>query len=522
MTQKTEDALFAIDVATRTVRGLVAPYGELSRPAAAAGIKTEPVRFERGDLVIPDPIVVTLNEQHDRFAPRGRASHLIDSTTPNGVVGAFSIATGPEGDKILADYAAGKRFRLSPEVRGLRRDADDPTRGYATLVGVALVEEGAFASAGLFSIDEEKAIEDDTPELVEDDEDTKTTDTTTEVDEEPEPPAEPKEDDVTVATVPGAFRAAPKADEPIQLDANALFSAIAKARSTGDFAELEQFDKANGLFALNDIKISGSGQVGTVVAQPAWAGQLWSGRRFARKIIPLISQGPLLALDTKAWKWNQKPEVATWAGNKADVPSNTPTVTAYTVGTQRFAGGHDIAREFYDFNVTEVLDAYIAAMIDSYAIKSDAYALAQLLAGATSAVVGTIPAGVGDGIAKIVRGALRVIAADAVPSFAIVAPDVFESIMFTKQDDVLAYLNMSLGLEEGQLENFRIVPSTGVTAGNVLVGAKEAATALELPGSPIRVNAIDIARGGIDEALFGYIGVKIDYPTGLQLVTPNA
>ena len=38
----------------------------------------------------------------------------------------------------------------------------------------------------------------------------------------------------------------------------------------------------------------------------------------------------------------------------------------------------------------------------------------------------------------------------------------------------------------------------------MVAGTKAAGTFYELQGAPIRVEAIDIARGGIDEALFGY------------------
>jgi hypothetical protein len=53
----------------------------------------------------------------------------------------------------------------------------------------------------------------------------------------------------------------------------------------------------------------------------------------------------------------------------------------------------------------------------------------------------------------------------------------------------------------------------------VLVGAKGSATVLELPGSPVRVDALDLARGGVDKAAFGYLGVSINDALGLQLVT---
>lgn len=98
----------------------------------------------------------------------------------------------------------------------------------------------------------------------------------------------------------------------------------------------------------------------------------------------------------------------------------------------------------------------------------------------------------------------------------------YEQILWTPEQAGLKFLSQAMGLEEGQIDSFKVVPHTGLAAGQALVGAKEAATALELSETPIRVSGVDIAKGGYDEAIHGYIGVKIDLPGALQLVTNNA
>ena len=45
---------------------------------------------------------------------------------------------------------------------------------------------------------------------------------------------------------------------------------------------------------------------------------------------------------------------------------------------------------------------------------------------------------------------------------------------------------------------------------------------MELAGSPIRVNALDIAKGGVDEAVFGYVAARIDSTDGLSRIINNA
>jgi len=161
--------------------------------------------------------------------------------------------------------------------------------------------------------------------------------------------------------------------------------------------------------------------------------------------------------------------------------------------------------------VTDVIDSYGDAMVDSYAMLSDAYALTQLTAGATPYTPD--PANtVNTGLLDIVDGALAVIAAGGTPSWAIVAPDIFKSIMATPREDQLAYLDASIGLEEGATGQFRIVPDARLTAGGIIVGDRAGATVWELPGVPIRVEAPNMALGGIDNAFFGYIGAGVTTP----------
>jgi hypothetical protein len=157
-------------------------------------------------------------------------------------------------------------------------------------------------------------------------------------------------------------------------------------------------------------------------------------------------------------------------------------------------------------------------MTQSYDRQADAACLLDLLAAATPVVAGAVPAGVSSGMASVVDGALSILDR-GIPSFAVVAKDVYRDILLTRNDDTLTYLNTSLGLEEGTIESFRVVPHGNMTAGAVLVGAKEAATSHELAGVPIRVEGLDMVRGGIDPGVFGYAGNVIHDASALSLVT---
>jgi hypothetical protein len=276
-----------------------------------------------------------------------------------------------------------------------------------------------------------------------------------------------------------------------------------------------------GLFALSDVKfnLTGGLNINDQLTGPRYLGELWAGRTFDRTFIPLITHDTLTSLNATGWVWNVKPSMATWAGNKAAITSNSPTVTPSTYAAQRYAGGHDLAREFYDFNVTDVIESYVRAMVDSYAVLSDGYALTQALAGATAVTLGAVAGTQSKAVNAIVDLASAVAAARATPSFALVGTSVYRDIFTTQQTGSYAYVEGEIGLSSGRVAGIPVYLDARLAAGQVLVGAKEAVTAWELPGSPIRVQAADLVNGGIDNAFFGYIAAGVTFPTGLAKAT---
>lgn len=506
----------------RIATALLLPYGE----EAVSNIGR--VTIDPGTIEIPaDLLGMGLNFDHQREQVAGALERVTD--TPQGLVAQFRYANTPAGDAALAEARDpnGKRRSVSAEVADLVIRAGRSISG--RLFGAAQTERGAFPSATLLAT----AV--DTPNPTTTTEGVTMTTTAPAAPAAPEAPAAP--DLATLlaqAQPPAAPAPAPAApvlpahplaahapstllaQQPIGQPAAekvglALFTdLLSAAHTTGD----------TGLFAaLKDVKVSGANTLGAASAQPEYLGELWQGRRFARKIIPLLSSGALRALTAKGWRWVIPPEVDEWAGNKTDIHSVAPTAEQVDFAMQRFAGGNDIAREFIDFGMTEEIASYLRGLADSYARKTDAWALAQIRAGATVVAPGEIVPDTNSGMVKLIRGALAVINADASPSFAIMNMPEYEQFLYTKKNDVLAYLEMALGLEEGKLASFKIVPDARLDAGEVIVGDRQAAYFDELPGSPIRVSAIDLLKGGVDEALFGYVRYRNEYPAGIVKIT---
>lgn len=260
---------------------------------------------------------------------------------------------------------------------------------------------------------------------------------------------------------------------------------------------------------------------------------MWQGVAYERKYIPVFDHADLTSFEIKGWDWadGKKPQVGLYTGNKADIPSNDVETVATSGVIQRIAGGHDIDRKFRDFSNVEFWEKYFGAMTESYAKVSDQYIRDQVKAIPTAGngqrvhlLTGNAPAGVPTALWQIVRGSIKMIDdLDTLPTFAFVTSDYWEPLFYTKVNDVLAYLDASLGLKEGTLggSGFRIVPvpvgslTNGAWVGKTLVGHKSAVKVYELPGSPIRVEAEAISKGGIDEALFGYAGYQVENVKGV-------
>lgn len=516
----------------RVVSGLLLPYGEQGNTNLGK------FSIAPGSIDIPaDPSIVTVNTQHERENPVGRATALQD--TAAGIVATFSIANTPEGDTVLEEIAAGSRSKLSAEVKNIVIRSGQAVAG--SLFGAAIVEAGAFPSAALLAADTPDAVVETGDDGivvivatdVEPDEvlvetiqadgtitDTSFTPTDPTITDPNQAPLNPGGNTMS-ATAPDTLQAHKAAPEELNL--SNVIKSLTTAASEGSrsmFAELAarpEGEAATTLFgSLSDVKISGTSQVGTSITQPQWIGELWEGRAYERKIIPLIGSGSLSGLKIQGWRWTTMPEVSTWAGNKANVPSNSPATESYEVAAKRYAGAHDIAREFRDFDVPGFWEGYFKGMTESYARATDEATLTALV-GAADAVTATAAT---ENVAwsRIIDGVNHIIS-EAVPTFAVVAADLYRDLLLTKNNEALAYLNATVGLESGNAAGFTIVPHAGLAAGNVLVGARESATSYELPGSPIRVEALDMVKGGVDVGLFGYHAV-VSHGKGLALVAP--
>lgn len=533
----TEHGIYSYDPATRTVRGIVLPFHQTT---SAADIRNDVYAAETIDIPA-DPEVITLNRGHNRFDPIGRAT--LCEKRDSGVYTEYRIAKTPQGDAWLAEHvdeygklrADGKLRKLSAEVTDIVREGGRIVR--ARLTGAALVTEGAFASAGLYELATSETHHDTytdedgvTWRRVEevnrktDDDGTTTVESTVVTSTEPAPTDttstesdadkadEDKEYQMTLSPT-GVAIATPR----VTLDG--LYAAIAR----NDKESLDPYAGAGELFALQTVQHAGTGDktIGTDTAQTGFLGELWKRAPYLRRIIPLLNVQTLTSYKATGWRWVSAPEVGDYAGNTAEVPSNALDTESVEVTASRLAGGHRLDRRFRDFGDTAVIGSYLEHQTDDYKRKTDAKALAAVLAAATVTAPGAVPAGISKGLAAIVDGALGVIATENSPSYALVDPTLWRDILLTPKDDILAYLEASFGFEQGTGPGFSIRPAA--TGGKVIVGAREALTYWELPGeAPIRVDGVVPGNGAEDIAVFGYYASLANNAEAIRSVTPAA
>lgn len=513
----------------RVVSGLVLPYGPVGYTSVG------PVRVSGPERVaIPDDLSrVKLMDYHQTPAVAiGYCTGI--RQTPEGLRASFTVARTPFGDAALLDINERVRDGLSVELGAIDVRGDELLAGQ--LLAVALVPIPAWEGArhdGLAAAREDGTTTTTTKgtpmtpeqrarlaELVS--MNARTSEEEAEFAElvrllatAPDPDAEAEPD-----TELAAGHVQPPAPAPARVPegipngpaspgrsgtrtnprpVRELYAAMSRVLTGHSRPHLEA--------ALSDITRSDN----VWVSGTDYDGQLWSGLEYVRRFVALTTPGPLTNYKGTGWRWKVKPEVADYAGDKAAVPSNEPETEATEWNAARLAGAHDIDRKFWDFGDTEFIAAYYAAMTESYAVKSDTRALNAIKA---VAAANTLVTGSTSLFGAAARAAAKVMTATGG-----VQPDYF----LVAEADLLGLVDGNMtDLPNGQLlEAFGVSPekfivAPGITAHTVQAGVRQAVRYRELGSSPIRVETINIANGGIDGGVFGYTATETVHAGGVQ------
>jgi hypothetical protein len=107
-----------------------------------------------------------------------------------------------------------------------------------------------------------------------------------------------------------------------------------------------------------------------------------------------------------------------------------------------------------------------------------------------------------------------------VPDFAIANDIAYAQLVYAAGGDTAlpAFVNISIGTDStGSADSIRVVQGdNGIQAtSSVTVGASNSIQFDELPGGPLVVDALDIAKGGVDRAVHGYLQTFVNRPEAL-------
>jgi hypothetical protein len=329
--------------------------------------------------------------------------------------------------------------------------------------------------------------------------------------------------------------------------------------------------------ALNDVISTG---ITTDIEPLAWSGELFSGVDYQPLFSDLLQPGELTNWKGEGWRFTATPDMADYAGDKAAIPSGTVGTEESLWEAARAAVGVDIDRKFFDFPNESFLTGLFQAMAQSWLMVLDTksrlfmsaeavkatkqVAVSTTNADATvTAAAGTFSASdvgasisgtgipVGATIITFTNSGSVEISANATATGAITATMDVQAPTVLK---AAARASMSLNKRSGQskapsatgadwivlneedhftlldvtaqsvpefLKLYGIAPenlrsSPDVPQGEVWAGVRRAATLRTEGRSPIAVDALNLANGGVDKAFFGYWAIEQHHLRGIQ------
>jgi HK97 family phage prohead protease len=504
----TSPAVVTASASTRTVTGIVAVYDVLG--SASLG----PMIIHAGGLTLAQQLGrVKLLVDHDQAQPVGFGAAATD--TPKRLSMTFSVPPGQAGDQALIQAANGLRDGLSVglwiEDGGFTWDDDDVLHVSAAQVReVSLCALPAYDDARVTDVAASAAawraasaagtrgtttmpapvIEDAAPVAV--------TATAT-----PDP-APPSRDVVVVAT-----QAAPV--DPPRATSRRMTLAQASDRALELIrAGQPQLVQA----ALADIvPADDAGRAD----QPQWVAELWQASEANRPLIDALgTPRPLTALKVMGYSRVYTQLVDEYAGNKTDIFSGDYTTAPAEAPAQRFAGGNDIDRAFFDLGDGSFIRDWFVAATDDYKRQTEDYVAAALLAAALAVTGQTSVIGSLNTIAANLKG----IGANL--DFAVLSPGAWGELSSVTTADAPWWLSgsssVSLKGQDGSVNDITVVVSPALTGLQVLGGDTRAATFYE-KNPPVQVTAVEVGRAGIDVGVFGYIALLVNDGRALQKAT---
>jgi HK97 family phage major capsid protein len=358
-----EGQILAADTVTRTISGMVVPFGPSGNTSAG------PVRFEFGAFGEIDASQIVLNMEHDRTRPLGRGIAGSEKITPAGVSMAFKIAQTNAGNDALVEASEGLRpaFSIEANVNEYTIEKGVMVVSSASLEAVAHVTNPAFKDAQISQVAASDSVDE-------------TTEAEIPVEEEPlgetvEETTAPVAEEVTATAVVTA--AAPVAytqpRSPITNQVTYLEHSIK--------AKMGNHDSAQYVMAADD----------SFSTNPAFKPTQYS----STVVDTLIGSRPAIdAIGTRALPnagmTIAHPKITTSgtvaATAEGDAPSETGIVSSYVnLSVSKYAGLQRASVELLERSDPSFISAMYDNMVRAYNKATDAAVIAALTSGGTQA-----------------------------------------------------------------------------------------------------------------------------------------
>jgi hypothetical protein len=520
-------------------------FGERGRTNMGA------VTVEPGALKIPAG-QMPVNDEHHPGVPVG---YMTTAERDNRLIASVHYFDTPEGEAAYSDAKTGKRRGISMEVLKPLVRAGKLLAGL--LCGAGIVKSPAFpsslmlaadfgdepgspeapgaADAATVEVDPEalqKAVEEAIQKILNQTEEPKEK-------EDPEVPQKLEASNVPASLeqfIQSVVAKGSPAEKPEEKQETKLFASAPK--TLVEFCDTVRAIKSGTLGGKLTAALATVTQEDVLdpAAQPQWLGELWNDTEYFERYADLVEQVELTSLTVKGWEWveGMTPIADDWdpyeqGDYDADplepstmnpIPSTEIQAVAREWIAKRLAGGNKFDRAVLDFPVPGQMESYIREQMEFIKIRRDARMRTHLI-NAAKIITGT-----GNDIAnpwrKIILGSQHVMET-TMPTFAVVGNDIYRDLLGSDMLENLALLETTLGLKEGSMSGFKIRPASITDAamnGRVFVGSSKKIKLHQTGGgSPIRVDAQELANGSVDKAVFAYYLIRSD----LQNVTlaPN-
>lgn len=527
-----------VDTAKRTITGLAVPYGPVGVTSSGR------LQFAAGALSWSEARRVKLLREHDQRDVVGFAAELSES--PEGLVATFHVPEGENGDRALAEAAAGLRDAFSVGVQlddktaeRLRRANGGAVQGAGQLREVSLVSVPAFDDARVAAVahaDLTVSSWTDQPTSTEGTHPVTETAAAT-VAETPAaaaaaetPPPAP----APLAVAGAAYTTAEPSTYSFSADGPSLVLDAYNARLSGDMQAAERLARYNAeLTDGNPASVMALAAVMRTTDEPELVApnqrrpdlmlrNVNIGRPITSRIpiVPIRNATPFL-LPTEG----EFSGVALHTEGTAHVPEGTMTFGETTVTPRAISGAFRVSREMVDSSNPAIDRLALAAMLRDYQRQTEARVVAAFAAADTTSTLSV------DTVDEL-RRELLAFGDDTVTADAVLAGRGFLTTILRDKDTtgrpMLPYVGPSnasgttrAGYTGFSVDGVEVVRATSLPTNEAYIVDADSVMIAESGAQTFRFDEVE-GPGIVKLALFGYFAVGVLRANAVHRMTAAA